>query len=73
MNVKAFLEATGISWYRLSQLSGVSYTTLHAHKKGNPLGLEAARKLEAVVVDGHAARMSAAEILGLSTPSAPAA
>ncbi len=74
MNVSQFLKATGISLNRLSQLSGVNYGTLHAHlKKDGVIGLKAARKLEAVIVEGSDARMSAAEILGLSTPSAPAA
>jgi hypothetical protein len=73
VNVDQFLTATGITLYRLAQLSGVHYTTLHAHKNGKPLGLKTARKLAAVVVEGSDARMSAAEILGLSTPTAPAA
>jgi hypothetical protein len=74
MNVHQFLDATKISINRLSQLSGVNYGTLHAHlTKDGVIGLRAAKKLEAVVVEGHPARMSAAEILGLSTPSAPAA
>jgi hypothetical protein len=74
MNVAQFLEATKISLNRLSQLSGVNYGTLHAHvKKAGPIGLRAAKKLEAVVVEGSDARMSAAEILGLTTKPTAAA
>lgn len=68
MNVAQFLEATGLNLHQLSQRAGVNYGTLHAHHRhGKALGLKAARKLEAVIVEGSDARMSAAEILGLAT------
>ncbi|XXX80065.1 hypothetical protein WMF30_14960 [Sorangium sp. So ce134] len=65
MNVKQFLEATGMNIHKLSQEAGVAYSTLHPHvRKGKKLGEATARKLEA----WSKGRMKAAEILELSAP-----
>ncbi len=62
MTVAEFLKATEMSLHALSQGAGVSYTTLHPHvRHGKPLGLDAAKKLEA-----YDPRLNAAEILGLT-------
>jgi hypothetical protein len=76
MNVAQYLaarKAEGFNLHTLANASGVAYSTLHPHvKHGKALGLIVARKLEAWSNDqATAARMTAAEILGLAEPSPP--
>lgn len=74
MNLHEYLDrCPETNLHRISQGSGVSYTTLHAHiRHGRRLAVETAKRLEAWSLEQPAAEqgfvMSAAEILGLSAP-----
>jgi DNA-binding LacI/PurR family transcriptional regulator len=67
VNVKQFLEATGMNCHQLSQKSGVAYSTLSKHlNHGHELSRATARKLVAVVHDSGI-RMTEAAIMGLDS------
>ncbi len=69
MNVPEYLKASGSNLHRLSQQTGIAYSTLAKHvNHGHELSVATAKKLEA-----FDSRMTAAEILGLSAPPAPPA
>lgn len=68
MRVAEYIAASRSNINRLSLLSGLTYGTLHAHvKHGEPLGLEAAKKLEAATRGA----INATEVLGLCPPPCP--
>jgi hypothetical protein len=65
VNLIEFLSATDTNLHRVSQSTGIAYSTLHKHvKHQRPLSLPTARKLEA-----FDPRMTAAEILGVGSPT----
>jgi len=69
VTVVEYLQASGSNLHRLSQQTGIAYSTLSKHvNHGHVLSVATAKKLEA-----FDARMTAAEILGLAGPVAPPA
>lgn len=79
MDLPGFLEASGLSLYRVCEDSGIAYSTLHGYMKhGKQLGLDVAKRLEswsfawaekreAETAGMLAPRMLAAHVLGLRT------
>ena len=64
MNLTQFLEATGMPLTEVARMAGVNYGHLHNVKTGkSALGLDVARKLAAIQVDGSDARMTLSALL----------
>lgn len=84
MDLRGFLDQTGLSVYRVCEETGIGYSTLHNHlKHGKRLGLEVAEKLEAYSFERAkkleaetpgmlAPKMLAVHILGLRITDAEA-
>jgi hypothetical protein len=65
VRVEEFLKATEMNAHQLAMLAGLSYKVVADAKDGATVGLKAAEKLAAVRLDGHDARMTIADLIGL--------